>query len=56
MDKIVAIVAMLAFLVLVGRGLPGSRWPVVIAATLAVILVIVLAENNGWWPRDWRVR
>lgn len=56
MDKIVAVVATLAVLVLVGRGLPARRWPVVIAATLAVILLVVLAERFGSWPRDWRVR
>ena len=56
MDKIVAAVAMLAVLVLVGRRLSTRRWPVVIAATLAVILLVVVAERVGYWPRDWRVR
>lgn len=56
MDKIVAVVALLAVLILVARGLPGRMWPVIIAGTLAVILLVVLAEQGGWWPRDWRVR
>lgn len=48
--------AMAATLVLVSRGLPRRRWPAVIAATLAVVLVVVLAERSGWWPAAWRVR
>lgn len=56
MDKIMAVVAMLAVLFLVGRGLPGRRWPVIIAATLAVVLLVVFAEQQGWWPREWRTR
>ena len=56
MDKIVGIVATLAVLFLVARGLPGRRWPVVIAATLAVVLAVVAAEQYGMWPAGWRVR
>ena len=47
MDRIVAAVA---------RGLSTRRWPVVIAATLAVILLVVGAERLGYWPGQWRVR
>lgn len=56
MDKVVAVVATLAVLVLVGRGLAARRWPAVIAATLAVILMVVMAERLGYWPQGWRVR
>ena len=56
MDKIVAVVAMLGALFIVSRGLPGRSWPMIIAATLAVILLVVLAERSGWWPSSWRTR
>ncbi|WP_375458401.1 hypothetical protein [uncultured Enterovirga sp.] len=56
MDKIVGVVALIAVLFLIGRGLPGRVWPVILAGTLAVILVVVLAEQNGWWPASWKVR
>lgn len=56
MDKVVGVVAMLAILFLVGRGLPGRLWPVVIAATLALVLAVVMAEQNGLWPASWQVR
>jgi hypothetical protein len=55
-DRLVSVVAVLAVLFLVGRGLPGRRWPVVIAATLALVVVVVLAERNGFWPPGWTVR
>lgn len=56
MDKLVAVLGTLLLLVLMGRGIPGRRWPVVIASTLAVILLVVLAERSGYWPAGWRVR
>lgn len=56
MDKVVIIVSMLACLFLVSRGMPGRNWPMVIAATLAVILLVVLAEQNGYWPESWKQR
>ena len=56
MDKVVIIVSMLACLFLVSRGMPGRSWPVVIAATLAVVLLVVFAERNGYWPSGWKVR
>jgi hypothetical protein len=56
MDKVVAIVAMLAVLFLISRGLPGRVWPVILAATLAVVLAVVLAEQYGLWPAGWTVR
>ena len=56
MSTVMAVVAVLACLFLVSRGLPASRWPTVLAATLAVILAVVLAEQNGYWPSSWKVR
>ena len=56
MTWVVSLVALLAVLFLVGRGMPLTRWPVIIAATLAVVLLIVALEQNGLWPRSWQVR
>lgn len=55
MGQVVTVVALLAVLFLVARGLPAARWPVVIAGTLVVVLLVVLAERNGLWPAGWRV-
>ena len=56
MDKVLGVVALLAVLFLVARGLPARGWPVVIAATLALVLLVVLAEQGGYWPASWKVR
>jgi hypothetical protein len=56
MTWVVSLVALLAVLFLVARGMPLSRWPVILAITLALILLVVGAEQNGWWPRSWKVR
>lgn len=56
MDKVVLVVSMLACLLLASRTMPGRMWPVVIAATLAVVLLVVLAEQNGYWPAGWKLR
>ena len=53
MDKLVAIVALAAVLFLVGRGMAPRSWPVVIAATLALVVAIILIEQAGYWPRAW---
>jgi hypothetical protein len=55
-DRLVSVVAVLAVLFLVGRRLPGRSWPLIVAATLALVVVVVLAERNGLWPRGWTVR
>ena len=55
-DRVVALVALLAALVLIGRGLPARRWPVIVAVTLALIVAVVLLEQSGLWPRGWVVR
>lgn len=52
----VSVVALLAVLFLVSRRLPLSRWPLIIAVTLAVIVLVVAAESGGYWPASWRVR
>lgn len=56
MDKVVAIVALVAVLFLLARGLPSRNWPAIIAATLALVLLVVLAEQGGYWPASWKIR
>lgn len=56
MDKVLIVVSMLACLFLVSRSMPGRNWPLVIAGTLAVVLLVVLAEQNGYWPASWKLR
>jgi hypothetical protein len=55
-ERLVSIVAVLAVLFLVGRGVPGRRWPLLIAVTLAIVAGILVIEQNGLWPRSWMVR
>jgi hypothetical protein len=50
----VAVVALLAVLFLVGRGTPLRSWPLILAATLAVVVAVVLLERSGYWPASWR--
>lgn len=56
MNTVVSVVFLLLALVVVSRRLPGRQWPVVLAATLAVVLAVVALEAAGWWPAGWRVR
>jgi hypothetical protein len=55
-EKVVLVTSLLACLFLVSRGMPVRSWPVVIAATLALVLLVVLAEQNGYWPSSWKLR
>lgn len=54
MEMVVGIVALLAVLFLVGRGTPLTAWPLIVAATLAVVVAIVLLDRYGYWPATWR--
>lgn len=56
MEWVASVVALLAVLFLVSRGLPGRQWPAIIALTLAVIVAVVLLERSGLWPQAWRTR
>ena len=47
MEYVVGVVALLAVLFLVGRGTPLHSWPLIIAATLAVVVAVVLLERGG---------
>ena len=50
----VGVVSLLALLWLMSRGMPGARWPILLLATLAVIVLVVGAERYGFWPAGWR--
>ena len=56
MEWLAALAGLLAVLFLVGRRLLGQNWPVIIAVTLAFIVVILLLERSGLWPQSWRTR
>lgn len=56
MEWIGPVVALLAVLFLVGRGMPGRVMLVAIAAALGVVVVILSLERAGLWPQSWRVR
>jgi hypothetical protein len=54
MEIVVSVVALLAVLFLVARGTPLHSWPVILAATLVVVVAVVLLERGGYWPASWR--
>lgn len=39
---------------LIGRGTPWNAKLMTLVVTLAVIVVIVLLERNGFWPESFR--
>jgi L-asparagine transporter-like permease len=49
-----SLVSLLLVLVLVARGTPGRRMLVIVAVTLAVVVVILFAERSGLWPEAMR--
>jgi len=55
-DKIVGIVALVAVLFLVGRGMPPRYRLIAIAGGLALAVLILAAERAGLWPHGWRTR
>lgn len=56
MQIALGVVSLLLVLFLVGRGMPARRWPAIIAATLAVIVLVLMLERGGYWPASWRTR
>ncbi|GJE01747.1 MULTISPECIES: hypothetical protein [Methylobacterium] len=56
MDLAISVVSLLLVLFLVARGVPGRNILVVIAITLAVVILVVGVERSGMWPSDWRTR
>lgn len=49
-----SLVSLLLVLVLVARGTPGRQLLIVLAATLAVVVVVLFAERSGFWPDSLR--
>ncbi|HEV2513071.1 hypothetical protein [Bosea sp. (in: a-proteobacteria)] len=56
MELLIPLIAGLALIWLIGRGVPWDAKLVTIVATLAVIVVVVLLERNGLWPEAFRRR
>lgn len=55
MEWVVALVALVAVLVLVGRGMPRRAILVATVVALAAVVLIVVVERAGLWPQNWRV-
>ena len=56
MDKVVGIVALVAVLFLVARGLPSRYRLIAVAAGLGFAVLILAIESAGLWPQSWRTR
>ncbi|MFE1602214.1 hypothetical protein [Methylobacterium sp. ID0610] len=53
---VASIVSLLLVLFLVSRGTPGRTMLVIVAITLAVVLLIVGVERAGLWPSELHTR
>jgi hypothetical protein len=56
MDKLFGIVALVAILFLVGRGLPSRYRLIAVAAGLAFAVLVLAIERAGYWPAGLRTR
>lgn len=56
MDKVVGIVALVAVLFLVARGLPSRYRLIAVAAGLGFAVLILAIDSAGLWPQSWRTR
>jgi hypothetical protein len=56
MGWIVSLVALLAVLFLLAYRMPGQRILIIVAITLAVVVMIVGIERAGWWPEGLRTQ
>jgi hypothetical protein len=56
MDKVVGIVALVAVLFLVARGLPSRYRLIAVAAGLGFAVLVLAIEGAGLWPQSWRAR
>jgi hypothetical protein len=54
MELLIPLIAGLALIWLIGRGVPWNAKLTTIVVTLAVIVVILLLERNGFWPEAFR--
>jgi len=56
MEIMIPLIAGLALLWLIGRGVPWNAKLTTIVVTLAIILLIVALERGGYWPEAFRRR
>lgn len=56
MEIMVPLIAGLALLWLIGRGVPWNAKLATIVVTLAIIILIVALERGGYWPEAFRRR
>ena len=54
MELLIPLIAGLALIWLIGRGVPWNAKLMTILVTLAIIVLIVLIERVGYWPESWR--
>jgi amino acid transporter len=54
MELLIPLVAGLALIWLIGRGVPWNAKLMTIVVTLAVIVLILLLERGGYWPEEFR--
>ena len=50
MDMFVPLLAGLALIWLIGRGVPWNAKLMTVVVTLAIIVLIVALERGGYWP------
>ncbi|WP_186420714.1 hypothetical protein [Bosea sp. CS1GBMeth4] len=56
MEMLIPLLAGLALIWLIGRGVPWNAKLVTVVVTLAVIVAILLLERGGLWPEAFRRR
>ena len=54
MEMLIPLLFGLALIWLIGRGMPWNAKLATLAATLAVVVLIVLLERSGYWPEAFR--
>jgi hypothetical protein len=56
MELLIPLLIGLTLIWLFGRGVPWNAKLMTIVVTLALIVLIVLLERNGYWPEAFRRR
>ncbi len=56
MEMLVPFLIGLTLIWLIGRGSSWNAKLMTLAPTLAVIVLIVMLEQGGYWPESWRRR
>lgn len=54
MEMLIPLLAGMALIWLIGRGVPWNAKLVTVVVTLAIIVAILLLERNGLWPEAFR--